>query len=207
MDSDAWRSENDKCNASSLWVNGLWDKAKRTQKLRRHCCFGVCISGHSLVRSTKVMQCEWCQSILDDCAWLFILCLFTINFILHSDSLVITHLLWRPTRQKPPNVLCFIVRQAMNQDVGLRKLLCHPLLGAFFQIICVVLDSLLTEERGGKALSSWAVVTPDLVLRHVLELLSGLWCCWQQHMHFFNWSSVGGYGWCLTPELWLTPLF
>lgn len=34
---------------------GLWDKVKRKQKLRRHWVFWVCISGHSLVRSTKVM--------------------------------------------------------------------------------------------------------------------------------------------------------
>jgi len=41
----------------------------------------------------------------------------------------------------------------MSQNVGLRQLLCHPLLGAFFQeIICVVLDSLLTEGKGGAAL-------------------------------------------------------
>lgn len=38
MDSDAWRSENDKSKASSLWVNGLWDKTERRQQLRRHCC-------------------------------------------------------------------------------------------------------------------------------------------------------------------------
>lgn len=105
MDSDARRSENDKCNASSLWVNGLWDKAKRRQKLRRHCCFGVCISGHSLVRSTKLMQCEWCQSTLDDCAWLFVLCLFTINFILHSDSSL--HTFFEDLLDKTPKCALF----------------------------------------------------------------------------------------------------
>lgn len=87
MDSDMWRSKTGKCKASSLWVNGLRDKAKRRQKLRRHCCFGVCISGPSFARSTKVMQCEWCRSISDGCTRIFILSLFIINFILHSDNL------------------------------------------------------------------------------------------------------------------------
>lgn len=61
-------SEKSKCKTSSLRVNNLWDKAKRRQKLRRCCCFGVCISGHSPVRSTEVMQCEQCQNTIDVCA-------------------------------------------------------------------------------------------------------------------------------------------
>lgn len=93
MDSDTGRSEDDKRKASSLWVSGLWDKARRRQKLRRYCCFGVCVSGHSPVMSTKAMHCEWCQSTCDGCARIFILCLFIINFILYSDRRVLAHLL------------------------------------------------------------------------------------------------------------------
>lgn len=113
MDSDTARSQDDKRKASSLWVSGLWDKAKRRQKswgdtAVLESVFQVTVpSGQQkscIVNGAKA-HVMVVQSTLYGRAWIFILCLFIINFILHSDRCVLAHLLWRPTRQNPQSLL------------------------------------------------------------------------------------------------------
>lgn len=123
-------------------------------------------------------------------------------FLLSTSFCILTdgslHIFFEDLLGKTPKVFCFVVHQTMRQHVGLRKLFCHPLLGAAFQeIICVVLDSLRTEGRGRKALpaeqwwpqtSSWdvfwgywlgcgatCIITCISLTSHQLEGVDGAW--------------------------------